>query len=105
MSTIGHSGAGRATFGAVLVALALAVPAGTMQAQESAEIQRALTEAYAKYKDLQEGKNADYIPALAKVDPKLFGIALVTADGRVFTIGDSTTEVSIGNRSAEEPPT
>jgi glutaminase len=29
--------------------------------------------AYAKYKTLQEGKNADYIPALAKVDPNLFG--------------------------------
>ena len=39
--------------------------------------------AFAKYKDLKEGKNADYIPALAKVDPNLFGIALVTVDGKV----------------------
>ena len=51
--------------------------------------------AYAKYKDLKEGKNADYIPALAKVDPNLFGIALVTADGKVYTAGDVKTEVSI----------
>ena len=43
----------------------------------------------------KEGKNADYIPALAKVDPKLFGIALVTADGQVYTAGDMKTEVSI----------
>jgi glutaminase len=61
----------------------------------AADIQRALNDAYAKYKDLQEGKNADYIPALAKVDPKLFGIALITPDGQVFTAGDNATEVSI----------
>jgi glutaminase len=57
--------------------------------------QTAIDAAYAKYKGLQEGKNADYIPALAKVDPNLFGIALVTADGKVYTAGDLTTEVSI----------
>ena len=28
--------------------------------------------------DLKEGKNADYIPALAEVDPNIYGIALVT---------------------------
>ena len=57
--------------------------------------QAAVNAAYAKFKDLKEGKNADYIPALAKVDPNLFGIALVTADGKVYTAGDQTTEVSI----------
>jgi glutaminase len=51
--------------------------------------------AYAKFRALKEGKNADYIPALAKVDPNLFGIAVVTADGKVFTAGDVKTEVSI----------
>lgn len=62
---------------------------------KNGDIQHALNSAYEKYKTLKEGKNADYIPALAQVDPNLFGIALVTADGRVFTAGDSTTEVSI----------
>src|SRR5262245_18078011 len=57
--------------------------------------QSAIDAAYAKYKDLQEGKNADYIPALAKVDPNVFGVALVTADGKVYSAGDLTTEVSI----------
>src|SRR5204863_8824694 len=51
--------------------------------------------AYAKYKNLQEGKNADYIPTLAKVDQNLFGIVLVTVDGKVYTAGDVKTEVSI----------
>ena len=57
--------------------------------------QTAVNNAFAKFKTLKEGKNADYIPALAKVDPNLFGIALVTADGKVYTAGDIKTEVSI----------
>ena len=59
------------------------------------DIQSAVNAAYAKYKNLQEGKNADYIPALAKVDPNLFGIAVVTVDGKTSTAGDVKTEVSI----------
>ncbi|HEX7284092.1 MAG TPA: glutaminase A [Vicinamibacterales bacterium] len=58
-------------------------------------VQGAVDAAYAKFRTLKEGKNADYIPALAKVDPNLFGIAVVTADGKVFTAGDIKTEVSI----------
>jgi glutaminase len=60
-----------------------------------AQIEGALKAAFAKYRTLNEGKNADYIPALAKVDPNVFGIALVTADGKVFTAGDLKSEVSI----------
>jgi glutaminase len=61
----------------------------------SGNVQEAVDAAYAKFRTLQEGKNADYIPALAKVDPNLFGIAVVTADGKVFTAGDINTAVSI----------
>jgi glutaminase len=57
--------------------------------------QAAVDAAYAKFKDMHEGKNADYIPALAKVDPNVFGIALVTSDGKIYSAGDLTTEVSI----------
>ena len=64
-------------------------------AQSPAEIQQAVDAAYAKFRTLKEGKNADYIPALAKVDPNLFGIAVVTTDGKVYTAGDVKTEVSI----------
>ena len=64
-------------------------------AQSPTEIQAALDAAHAKYKDLKEGKNADYIPALAKVDPAIYGIALVTTDGKVYTAGDIKSEVSI----------
>jgi glutaminase len=72
---------------------ALAMPA--MAGPSSAEIQAALDAAYARYRNLQEGANADYIPALAKVDSNIFGIALVTPDGRVYTAGDVKSEVSI----------
>src|SRR6188474_878016 len=58
-------------------------------------IQAALDSAYAQFKDLKEGKNADYIPALAKVDPNIYGVALVTTDGHVYTKGDVASEVSI----------
>ncbi len=60
-----------------------------------AAIQAALDSAYAQFKDLREGKNADYIPALAKVDSNIYGIAIVTPDGRVYTKGDISSEVSI----------
>ena len=54
-----------------------------------------MKEAYAAFRDLKEGKNADYIPALAEVDSEWFGIVLVTADGRVFSVGDDDTLFSI----------
>jgi glutaminase len=81
--------------GAVVVLAILLGGAPAARAQTPAEIEAALKAAYTKYQNLKEGKNADYIPALAKVDPNLFGIALVTADGKVHTMGDVKTEVSI----------
>jgi glutaminase len=57
--------------------------------------QAAVNAAYTKFKGDTEGKNADYIPALAKVDSNLFGIVLITVDGKIYTAGDVSTEVSI----------
>lgn len=59
------------------------------------KIQAALDEAYTKFKDVKDGKNADYIKELATVDPNIFGIALVTADGEIYTKGDIASKVSI----------
>lgn len=58
-------------------------------------IEAVLKEAYAKFKDVKEGKNADYIKELANVDPNIFGISLVTTDGKVYTVGDNASMVSI----------
>ena len=77
-----------------LVATGVAV-AVTLPARQAGPEQTAVNDAYAKFRTLKEGKNADYIPALAKVDPNLFGIALVTVDGKVYTAGDVKTQVSI----------
>jgi glutaminase len=82
--------------GAFVLALgALALVGPSLDAQPGTAVQTAVDAAYARLKDLKEGKNADYIPALAKVDPNLFGIAVVTVDGKVYTAGDVKTEVSI----------
>jgi len=42
-----------------------------------------------------QGKVADYIPALAKVDPRQFGMAVETLSGDTITKGDATTTFSI----------
>lgn len=63
--------------------------------QDPAAIQKAMDEAFAKFKDTKEGKNADYIKELAKVDPNIFGIAIVTTDGKIYTTGDLQSAVSI----------
>jgi glutaminase len=73
----------------------LAVVAAVVVWTQPTGPEAAVKAAYDKYRTLQEGKNADYIPALAKVDPKLFGIVLITVDGKVYTAGDVKTEVSI----------
>src|SRR6201997_1407369 len=51
-------------------------------------VEAAVREAYEKYRSDTSGKNADYIPYLAQVDSKLFGVAVVTTDNQVFTLGD-----------------
>ena len=73
---------------------ATAVTTATTQLSDAA-IQAALDNAYAKHKNNQDGKNADYIKALAEVDSKLFGITVVTADGRIFDVGDTESKFSI----------
>ena len=80
---------------ATLTAAILAVPIAAQFQFSAGDIQKAVDGAYSQFRTLKEGKNADYIPALAKVDPALFGIALVTSDGKVYTAGDIKTEVSI----------
>ncbi|WFU03595.1 glutaminase [Rhizobium sp. CB3171] len=44
---------------------------------------------------LGEGKVADYIPELAKVDPNQFGMAIATVDGNVRSVGNADIPFSI----------
>jgi glutaminase len=79
----------------ILTAVVAMAATTAILAQTPAQIDAALQAAEAKYKAIKEGANADYIPALAKVDSNIYGIALVTTDGKVYTTGDIKSEVSI----------
>lgn len=56
---------------------------------EPDEIQAALDDLHNKYRFLQVGAIANYIPELAKMNPDWFSICIVTADGQCFSVGDS----------------
>jgi glutaminase len=58
-------------------------------------VEAAVREAYDKYRSDTSGKNADYIPYLAQVDSKLFGVAVVTTDNQVYELGDVKYSFSI----------
>ena len=58
-------------------------------------VESVVREAYAHFRSDTSGKNADYIPYLAQVDTKLFGIAIVTTDNQVLTLGDADYAFSI----------
>ena len=54
-----------------------------------------VAEAYERFKSNDEGKNADYIPALAKVPGELFGVCVVGTSGIAYAAGDTAYEFSI----------
>ena len=58
-------------------------------------IATAVTATHARHKRNRRGKNARYIPALAEVDPQLFGICVATVDGQTFSAGDADTEFAL----------
>jgi len=59
------------------------------------DFQRVVDAAYVKYKDLKDGKNADYIPILTETPSDLFGVVIVTKDGKVYSAGDVDYKFSI----------
>jgi glutaminase len=61
----------------------------------SSEIQKIIDSIYEKYKDVDDGAVATYIPELGKADPEHFAICLATADGRLFRAGDYHQECTI----------
>lgn len=53
------------------------------------ELQTLVHEAYERYKNDTGGKNADYIPYLARINSNLFGISVCMPDGEMISVGDS----------------
>jgi glutaminase len=59
------------------------------------ELKNAVVRLHEKYRDLNEGEVAIYIPELGKANPNHFGISLVTVEGEEFSVGDSQQEFTI----------
>jgi glutaminase len=60
------------------------------------DLQAVLDDIYAELQPrIGEGRVADYIPELAKVDPKQFGLTIATVDGKVHSVGDTAVPFSI----------
>lgn len=59
------------------------------------KIKQVLESAYTKFKDVQDGENASYIPYLANVDSKLCALTAITVDGDVYSIGDDEFRFAI----------
>src|SRR5262245_1220473 len=58
-------------------------------------IDAAVRSAHRQFAGLAEGANADYIPALAQVPSRFFGVSVVTPRGTVHTTGDDNEAFSI----------
>ena len=74
----------------------LPLPASSQTVMPSAQtLEQLAREAHDKFKNDQGGRNADYIPALAQVPSNLFGITIVTIDGKIISVGDVDTPFSM----------
>src|SRR5687768_6078140 len=81
----------------LLIAILVSAPAwaGAQVIPGAQVLNRVVQEAHARFKDVKDGATADYIPELAKVPAELFGVAIVTARGDVYTAGDVDYAFSI----------
>lgn len=64
-------------------------------APNKGQVEAVVREAYEKFRSDTSGKNADYIPFLAQVDSKMFGVAVVSTDNQAFSIGEVNYSFSI----------
>jgi len=62
-------------------------------------IEKAIEHVYDSFKKIKGGKNAQYIPALSKVNPNLYAISICTINGDKYDIGDYDTLFAIESTS------
>lgn len=67
--------------------------AGRLPAAE--RVRGLVADAHRRFSSITDGKVADYIPALAKSSPSLFGICVVGVNGSVHSAGDAEHPFSI----------
>ncbi|MEM6599218.1 MAG: glutaminase A [Cyanobacteria bacterium P01_C01_bin.69] len=60
-----------------------------------APLQHFLEELYSRYRSIDDGQLASYIPELTKANRDWFGISVVTADGQYFEVGDVSQSFTI----------
>jgi glutaminase len=82
-------------FTATVASLSQSAQRRSPVAPREEQLKAAVNDAYQMFKSDASGKNADYIPYLAHVDSKLFGIAVVTTDNKSYTLGDVNYSFSI----------
>jgi glutaminase len=80
---------------ALLTGSALTCTVAAAAEPTAKDFQRVVDEAYALYKDVKEGANANYIPILDTVPSDLFGVAVATRDGKVYVAGEQEYRFSI----------
>jgi glutaminase len=61
----------------------------------AALVKTLVAEARERYKSVNEGKVADYIPALAKTRQDLFGLCIADTHGELYAAGDAECEFTI----------
>lgn len=59
------------------------------------DVRSLVSDAYERYRGLDDGTVADYIPALAQTSPARFGICVASVEGGVFAVGDGDHPFSI----------
>jgi len=70
-------------------------PVSTGHLPPAERVRALVAEAHERFKSIDEGKNADYIPALAKVPSELFGVCVIGTSGIAYAAGDTEYEFSI----------
>jgi len=99
MSALNRVRDGRAALiGLALIGLMLLpamAPAQSAAQPTAQDFQRLVDEAYHRFKDVKEGANANYIPILDTVPSELFGVAIATRDGKVYSAGEQAYRFSI----------
>jgi glutaminase len=68
---------------------------GPTQEAPRTSYEQALKRAWQTARTVREGKNADYIPELAKIDSNLFGIVVMKTNGEMFEVGDTQSPFTI----------
>ena len=94
-SSAGHQRIVKYSLPALAALASLACSTVSVAEPSPKDFQRVVDEAYALYKDVNEGANANYIPILDTVPSDLFGVAIATRDGKVYAAGEQEYRFSI----------